>query len=117
MYNQNNFLFDYFYYNENKKNYVHKRNTSTNTKSQNNDSKNYTNSNIYDNVNNINKNLNYSEEKIMTKKIIKKPRIKIQKNKIMDFNLQNNKNKELNSFIVDKLKKNKIIIYNDNNQI
>ena len=94
-----------------------KRNTSTNTKSQNNDSKNYTNSNIYDNVNNINKNLNYSEEKIMTKKIIKKPRIKIQKNKITNFNLQNNKNKELNSFIVDKLKKNKIIIYNDNNQI
>jgi len=53
----------------------------------------------------------------MTKKIIKKPRIKIQKNKITNFNLQNNKNKELNSFIVDKLKKNKIIIYNDNNQI
>ena len=94
-----------------------KINTSTNTKSQNNDSKNYTNSNIYDNVNNINKNLNYSEEKIMTKKIINKPRIKIQKNKITNFNLQNNKNKELNSFIVDKLKKNKIIIYNDNNQI
>ena len=117
VYNQNNSLFDYFYYNENKKNYVHKMNTSTNTKSQNNDSKNYTNSNIYDNVNNINKNLNYSEEKIMTKKIINKPRIKIQKNKITNFNLQNNKNKELNSFIVDKLKKNKIIIYNDNNQI
>ena len=117
VYNQNKFLFDYFYYNENKRNNVHERNTSTIAKSQNNDSKNYSNSNIYDNVNNINKNLNYSEEKIMTKKIIKKPRIKIQKNKMKNFNLQNNKNKELNSFIVDKLKKNKIIIYNDNNQM
>ena len=88
MHSQNNFLYDYFYYYENEKNNnIHKRKTSSISRSHYSNAKSNTNSNYYDTINNINKNLNYSEEKIMDKKIVYKPKIKIQKNKMINFNL------------------------------
>ena len=87
MHSQNNFLYDYFYYYENEKNNIHKRKTSSISRSHYSNAKSNTNSNYYDTINNISKNLNYSEEKIMDKKIVYKPKIKIQKNKMINFNL------------------------------
>ena len=87
MHSQNNFLYDHFYYYENEKNNIHKRKTSSISRSHYSNAKSNTNSNYYDTINNISKNLNYSEEKIMDKKIVYKPKIKIQKNKMINFNL------------------------------
>jgi len=87
MHSQNNFLYDYFYYENEKNNNIHKRKTSSISRSHYSNAKSNTNSNYYDTINNINKNLNYSEEKIMDKKIVYKPKIKIQKNKMINFNL------------------------------
>ena len=103
-YNQDNSLFDYFYENKNKnsKNNFHKRNITSIT---------YLNSFSNNNT------LSNSEEKILNAKIMYKPKNQIQKKKMNYFNLnsQNNKNNDLNSFIIDKSKRNKLMILNNIN--
>ena len=113
LYNQNqkNTLFNYF--RENKKNNIfHKRNISSVFRCQLNDTKNDIYSNYLNTITN-NKNiskdnntiLSYSEEKNLKEKNKQKPKNKIQKKKITNLIILNNKDSDLNSFIADKIKK------------
>ena len=124
--NQNNILFNYFH--ESKKNNEnnHKRNISSVLKSQSthvktdiNTTSNRLNTITGDKKINLRKNnetdntLSYSEEKFIPEKIMNKAKNKGPKKKIINLNIQNNKTNELNSFIFDKLKRNKLIISNN----
>ena len=109
LYEQNNNIFNYF--KENKKynnNNNHKRNITSVLRYQLTDIKNsnqYYLNTITNDINN-NNTLSYSGEKI-----IYKPKRKGNKRQ----NLILNNNKDLNSLMMDKLKRNKLIIYNNKN--
>ena len=113
LYNQNQktTLFNYFH--ENKKNDIfHKRNISSVFRCQLSDTKNDIYSNYLNTITN-NKNiskdnntiLSYSEEKNLKDKNKQKPKNKIQKKKMTNLIILNNKDSDLNSFIADKIKK------------
>ena len=109
LYEQNNNIFNYF--KENKKynnNNNHKRNITSVLRYQLTDIKNSNQYYLNTITNDINSNntLSYSGEKI-----IYKPKRKGNKRQ----NLILNNNKDLNSLMMDKLKRNKLIIYNNKN--
>ena len=121
LYNEKNMLFDYFSDNKNnnKKNKNHKRNISSVFHFYLSDNKNDFHSNYRNTVSNnkkideINENnytLSYSEEKRVKNKIMNKTKSIGQKRKAIDFNLKNNNNNDLNSYILDKLKRNKLML-------
>ena len=108
--NQNNTLFNYFH--DNKKNNFHKRNISSAFRSQLSDIKNDTYLNYLNTITN-NKNisndnntiLSYSEEKMLKEKNKHKPKNKILKKKNNNLIILDNKDNDLNSLIIEKLKK------------
>ena len=117
LYNEKNMLFDYFSDNKNKKNKNHKRNISSVFHFYLSDNKNdlhlnymntISNNKKIDEINENNYTVSYSEEKRVKNKILNKPKNIGQKKKTTNINLNNNNN-DLNSFILDKLKRNKLL--------